>query len=75
MYGSIVGAVSISFLSEILRPLEIYNWILIPLLLIMVMIYRPTGLVAFKVLDVRKLLEPKMKQQKRCVWLFFRLTR
>ncbi len=64
VYGSIVGAVSISFLSEILRPLEIYKWILIPLLLILVMIYRPTGLVAFKVLDVRKLLEPKMKPTK-----------
>jgi branched-chain amino acid transport system permease protein len=29
--GSIVGAVSISILSEALRPLEIYKWIIIPL--------------------------------------------
>ncbi|GAK55938.1 LivM4 protein [Candidatus Vecturithrix granuli] len=64
VYGSIVGAVSISLLSETLRPLEIYKWILIPLLLILVMIYRPTGLVAFKDLNVRNLLEPKTKSTK-----------
>jgi branched-chain amino acid transport system permease protein len=43
VYGSIVGAVSISLLGEALRPLEIFKWIFIPLLLILVMIYRPTG--------------------------------
>jgi branched-chain amino acid transport system permease protein len=59
VYGSIVGAVSISVLGEALRPLEIYKWIFIPLLLILVMIYRPTGLIAFKDLDVRKVLSPR----------------
>jgi branched-chain amino acid transport system permease protein len=59
VYGSIVGAVSISLLGEVLRPLEIFKWIIIPLLLILVMIYRPTGLVAFKDLDVHSLLRPK----------------
>ncbi len=54
VYGSIVGAVSISLLSEALRPLEIFKWIIIPLLLILVMIYRPRGLVAFKEFNVRK---------------------
>lgn len=57
--GSIVGAVSINLLSEALRPLEIYKWIIIPLLLIFVMIYRPTGLIAFREFDVKKLLKPK----------------
>jgi len=57
--GSIVGAVSISLLGEALRPLEIYKWIIIPLLLILVMIYRPTGLIAFKELNVTNLLQPK----------------
>ncbi len=52
VYGSIVGAVSISLLSEALRPLEIFKWIIIPLLLILVMIFRPTGLIAFKEFDV-----------------------
>jgi branched-chain amino acid transport system permease protein len=57
--GSIVGAVSISLLGEALRPLEIFKWIVIPLLLILVMIYRPTGLIAFREFDVRKILKPK----------------
>ncbi len=62
VYGSIVGAVSLSMLSEFLRPLEIFKWIIIPLLLILVMIYRPTGLIAFKEFDVKKLIKPKHKQ-------------
>jgi branched-chain amino acid transport system permease protein len=61
VYGSIVGAVSISLLEEALRPLEIFKWIIIPLLLILVMIYRPTGLIAFRDLDVASLLRPKQK--------------
>jgi len=59
VYGSIVGAVSISLLGEVLRPLEILKWIFIPLLLILVMIYRPTGLVAFKEFNVHKIFGPK----------------
>ena len=61
VYGSIVGAVGISLLGEALRPLQIYKWIIIPLLLILVMIFRPTGLISFKDLDVKKLLRPKNK--------------
>ena len=57
--GSIVGAVSISLLGEALRPLEILKWIVIPLLLILVMSYRPTGLIAFKEFDVRQVFGPK----------------
>jgi branched-chain amino acid transport system permease protein len=57
--GSIVGAVSINLISEMLRPLEIYKWIVIPLILILVMIYRPTGLIAFREFDVGKILQPK----------------
>jgi branched-chain amino acid transport system permease protein len=61
VYGSIVGAVSINLLSEALRPLELFKWIIIPLLLILVMIFRPTGLVAFKEFDIEKLIQPKRK--------------
>ena len=64
VYGSIVGAVSLSMLSEALRPLEIFKWIIIPLLLILVMIYRPTGLIAFKEFDVKKLIKPKHRKEK-----------
>ncbi|MGD9133194.1 MAG: branched-chain amino acid ABC transporter permease [Desulfobacterales bacterium] len=59
VYGAIVGATSISLLGEALRPLEIFKWIIIPLLLILVMIFRPTGLIAFKEFDARQLIQPK----------------
>ncbi len=59
VYGSIVGAVSISILGEALRPLEILKWIVIPLLLILVMVFRPTGLIAFRDFDMRKAMGPK----------------
>lgn len=59
VYGSVVGAVSISLLGEVLRPLEILKWIVIPLLLILVMIYRPTGLIAFKEMNIRRVFGPR----------------
>jgi branched-chain amino acid transport system permease protein len=59
VYGAIVGATSISLLGEVLRPLEIFKWIIIPLLLILVMIFRPTGLIAFKEFDAKQLIQPK----------------
>ena len=65
VYGSILGAVSLSMLSEMLRPLEMLKWIIIPLLLILLMIYRPTGLISFKEFDVMKLIQPKKKPGKR----------
>ena len=64
VYGSIVGAVSLSLLGEALRPLEIFKWIFIPLLLILVMVYRPTGLIAFKEFNVEKLIKPKQRPGK-----------
>ena len=65
VYGSIVGAVSLSMLGEALRPLEIFKWIIIPLLLILIMIFRPTGLIAFKEFNVGKLVKPKNKSDQR----------
>ena len=63
VYGSIVGAVSLSLLGEALRPLEIFKWIIIPLLLILVMIFRPTGLIAFKEFNVMNLIKPKERRE------------
>jgi|Deesub1362A_J573_1020465.scaffolds.fasta_scaffold00707_12 branched-chain amino acid transport system permease protein len=57
--GSIVGAVGLSLISEALRPLDIYKWIIIPIMLILIMIFRPSGLVAFRDFDVKKMLLPK----------------
>ncbi len=63
VYGSIVGAVSLNLLGEALRPLEIYKWIIIPLLLILIMIFRPTGLISFTEFDVKKLISPRRKTE------------
>jgi branched-chain amino acid transport system permease protein len=65
VFGSIVGAVSFNLLSEALRPLQIFKWIIIPTLLILVMIYRPPGLIAFRSFNVRKILGPKPKAKER----------
>ncbi len=63
VYGSILGGVSLSLLSEALRPLEIFKWIIIPLLLILVMIFRPTGLIAFREFNVREIIRPKRQSE------------
>jgi branched-chain amino acid transport system permease protein len=60
--GSVIGALSIHMLSEALRPLELFKWIIIPLVLILVMIFRPTGLIAFRELNVRRTLGPRIRK-------------
>lgn len=62
--GSIVGAVGLSLISEALRPLDIYKWIIIPIMLILIMIFRPTGLIAFTDFNVERLFQPKDKPPK-----------
>jgi branched-chain amino acid transport system permease protein len=59
--GSIVGAVGLNFLMEALRPLDIYKWIVIPTMLILLMIFRPTGLIAFTEFKIEEILKPKSK--------------
>lgn len=59
--GSVVGAVGLSLISEALRPLDIYKWIIIPVMLILIMIFRPTGLVAFTELDPVRLFRPRQE--------------
>jgi len=61
--GSIVGAVGLSLISEALRPLDIYKWIIIPIMLILIMIFRPTGLIAFTEFNVEKLFQPKRTEE------------
>jgi len=62
--GSIVGAISINLLSEALRPLELFKWIIIPLLLIIVMLVRPTGLISFTEFKPKELMKPKNQKDK-----------
>jgi branched-chain amino acid transport system permease protein len=61
--GSIVGAVTINVLGEALRPLELFKWIIIPLILILVMIFRPYGLISFKEINAKQLLRSKFKRE------------
>ncbi len=46
--GSILGTVLFTLLSEILRPLKLIKWMVIPVILIFVMIKRPRGLLGFQ---------------------------
>jgi len=57
--GSIAGAVGLQVLMEVLRPLELWKWIVIPILLIVLMIRRPTGLIAFTQVNIKELLQPR----------------
>jgi len=59
--GSIVGGVGFVLMSEALRPLEILKWIMIPVLLILLMVFRPTGLIAFREFEPEKFLRPKIE--------------
>jgi branched-chain amino acid transport system permease protein len=58
--GSVLSAVLFTFLLEIMRPLQIFKWVIIPLLLILLMQFRPEGLLGNKelgsVLAKRRLL-------------------
>jgi branched-chain amino acid transport system permease protein len=46
--GSLVGAVTFTFLLEVLRPLEVWKWVLIPLLLVAILLRRHSGLMGFR---------------------------
>jgi branched-chain amino acid transport system permease protein len=42
--GSIISAVGFTLLLEVLRPLGVFKWVVIPLLLVVMMLLRPTGI-------------------------------
>ncbi|MDR2079642.1 MAG: branched-chain amino acid ABC transporter permease [Treponema sp.] len=46
--GSVLSAVFFTFLLELLRPLQILKWVFIPLLLILLMQFRPEGLMGHR---------------------------
>jgi len=66
--GSVLSAVFFTFLLEALRPLQILKWVMIPLLLILVMQWRPEGIMGHRELpEIYSLLKNK--------WNTFRLAR
>ena len=46
--GSLLGATIFTVLLEVLRPLGLWRWVLGPLLLVLLMIFRPRGIMGFK---------------------------
>jgi len=46
--GSIISAIGFTLLLEVLRPLGLYKWVVIPLLLVVMMLRRPTGIMGNK---------------------------
>ena len=46
--GSVLSAIIFTFLLEAMRPLQILKWVLIPLMLILLMQFRPEGLLGNK---------------------------
>ena len=42
--GSVLSAISFTILMELLRPLQVWKWVLIPMLLIILMMFRPEGI-------------------------------
>ncbi len=42
--GSIISAIGFTLMLEWLRPLGNYRWVVVPLLLILLMLFRPTGI-------------------------------
>jgi branched-chain amino acid transport system permease protein len=46
--GSVISAIGLTVALEILRPWGLYRWVAIPLLLILLMLFRPTGIMGNK---------------------------
>ena len=46
--GSLIGAATFTFLLEVLRPLEEWKWVLIPMLLVAMLLRRHAGLMGFR---------------------------
>ena len=49
--GSVLSAVFFTFLLELMRPLQILKWVFIPLLLILLMQFRPEGILGHRELS------------------------
>lgn len=49
--GSVLSAVGFTLLLELLRPLELIKWVVIPFMLILLMLFRPEGLMGSRELS------------------------
>ncbi len=46
--GSVIAAVLFTILIEAFRPLAVLKWVVVPLILILLMLFRPQGLFGFR---------------------------
>jgi branched-chain amino acid transport system permease protein len=46
--GSVLSAVLFTLILEVLRPLQLYKWVVVPLILILLMLYRTEGLLGHR---------------------------
>ena len=67
--GSIIGAIIYTILLEILRPMGVWRMVLMPLMLVLLMIYRPRGIMGLReakmFVPLRDLLLVKILRQKK----------
>ncbi|MGC1401415.1 MAG: branched-chain amino acid ABC transporter permease, partial [Thermodesulfobacteriota bacterium] len=43
-----LSAILLTLILEILRPLQVFKWVVVPLLLFLLMLFRPEGLLGHK---------------------------
>jgi branched-chain amino acid transport system permease protein len=65
--GSVLSAVIFSVVLELFRPLQVAKWVVIPLLLILLMLFRPEGLLGHRELTdvfprLRRIFSPQERQ-------------
>jgi len=70
--GSVLSAIFFTFLLEALRPLQILKWVMIPLLLILLMQFRPEGIMGNKELPE---IYARVKTSLKAKWQSFKLAR
>ena len=46
--GSVLSAILLTLILEILRPLQVFKWVVVPLLLFLLMLFRPEGLLGHR---------------------------
>jgi branched-chain amino acid transport system permease protein len=61
--GSVLSAISFTFLLELMRPLKVFKWVFIPLLLILLMQFRPEGIMGHRELpEMARLIKTQLRR-------------
>lgn len=49
--GSVLSAIGLTVILELFRPLQVFKWVVVPLLLILLMLFRPEGIMGHRELS------------------------